>query len=355
MQFIPAKTPRMPLPDEGVARLFVQAKYAISTLITIGCLVFLIYGMAGGYAVLPGPPVVHILLFVFVLTMLGYLEGLQVAILATEHKDVDHYEDLYPSGVKLVHLMARGKNVSRFLMGRQFFVIFVVFLCAQITTFPDVPTGSLPYWLKIVLVDTGLGGALVVLCFGQLMPQLVAQCDPLWWMDLPLALAVTRLCLFMEWTGIPHIAWVLSATVMSVFSLPNLPAFRGVKCLVNRKDMELVVDAADLDRSELMKSADEGLSAVATEEIVLNKTVMGWESAMKKWGYGPQGKHVAPVHIAMELAKNNDPIPRFLLPPEHDLHIPPHIVAYELMQRNGKLFSELSLLRQAIGRPIASV
>jgi len=350
VNFVPVITPRLPLPADPCGKCVVVLKYVLSCLVTAGCVAVLAFGMGNGLAVLPGHPIVHFILFGVVLTLLAYLEGLQVAILALEHKDVDHYQNIYPRGVKLQAICARGKNVSRFLMGRQFFVIFVVFLCANITTFPDFPQGKLPNWLFILIMDTGLPGALTVLCFGQLVPQLVAQCDPMWMMNIYGSWSTLQLCLAMEYTGIPHISWLLSAGVSWMNSLPKLPSEQGniAKGLINRRDMELVVDAADIDMKVLTQNADQGLDAVSTDDIVLNRTVQGWESAMKKWGYGPQGHHVAPLTIARELANNNDPIPRFLLPFDHNLHIPPHIVAYELMNRNGKLFNELDLLRKAL-------
>ena len=37
-----------------------------------------------------------------------------------------------------------------------------------------LPKDGWPEWLFVLVIDTGLPGALVVLSFGQLMPQLVA-------------------------------------------------------------------------------------------------------------------------------------------------------------------------------------
>ena len=44
-----------------------------------------------------------------------------------------------------------GLNVQRFLVGRQFFVVFVVFLCAQLTTYPDMPTLGVPNIFFIIV------------------------------------------------------------------------------------------------------------------------------------------------------------------------------------------------------------
>lgn len=350
--FIPPKTVRLPMPTGPVARIFEIIKYIASTIITMGCVFFLLYGIGNEHATLPGSPILHYILFAFVLTLLAYLEGLQVAILALEHRDVSHYRGLYDRGCGVQDVCARGKNVARFLVGRQFFVIFCGFLAANLTTFPDFPSGGMPYWLFVLLVSTGLPGALTVLAFGQLMPQLVAQADPMFVMNLPGSWWVLQLCLVMEMTGIPSIAWVVSALHMWACSLPRMPELTEGTGSMTKKltavDNELMVYAADLDPTALSMNADQGMDVLTADDIINNKASVGWEKAMKKWGYGPNSHHISPLQIACELAKNNQPIPRFLLPPENKLHIPPHIVAYELMQRNRKLIGEVEDLRSKL-------
>ena len=125
------------------------------------------------YAALPGHPTLLYIIFLSVLILLAYLEGLQVAILALEHTNIDGLRERYPRA-HVTHALSTahdGLNVQRFLVGRQFFVVFVVFLCAQLTTYPELPKGGVPDWLFITIIATGLPGALVVLAFGQLMPQ----------------------------------------------------------------------------------------------------------------------------------------------------------------------------------------
>ena len=125
------------------------------------------------YAALPGHPTLLYIIFFSVLILLAYLEGLQVAILALEHTNIDGLRERYPRA-HVTHALSTaydGLNVQRFLVGRQFFVVFVVFLCAQLTTYPELPKGGVPGWLFTAIIETGLPGALVVLAFGQLMPQ----------------------------------------------------------------------------------------------------------------------------------------------------------------------------------------
>ena len=46
------------------------------------------------------------------------------------------YKEKFPRAVKCHALVNTPQKVKQFLVGRQFFVIFVVFLLAQITSFP---------------------------------------------------------------------------------------------------------------------------------------------------------------------------------------------------------------------------
>ncbi len=65
-------------------------------------------------------------------------------------------------------------KLNRFLIGRQIFVVFTVFLAAQLTTFPNMQqwfgtSEKVPYWFMVSMLDTGLLGAVVVVVFGQLV------------------------------------------------------------------------------------------------------------------------------------------------------------------------------------------
>ena len=118
--------------DKTTCRKALDAvRYVSSTIITLGCIATICYAIGNNHAALPGHPAVHFALFVFVLILLAYLEGLQVAILALERVDGAAFKASHPRAF-VVHRLSTaraGLNVQRFLVGRQFFVVFVVFLC----------------------------------------------------------------------------------------------------------------------------------------------------------------------------------------------------------------------------------
>jgi hypothetical protein len=98
-------------------------KYILSSVMTLTYFTYIMWGIWTNQAVLPGPGVVHFFIFAFCMTLVAYLEGLQVAILACEHLDPMPMREIYPRASKLMASVKRGNNVERFLVGRQFFTV----------------------------------------------------------------------------------------------------------------------------------------------------------------------------------------------------------------------------------------
>jgi hypothetical protein len=49
----------------------------------------------------------------------------------------------------------------------------------------------------------------------------------------------------------------------------------------------------------------------------------------------------SPADITRFLIQSKRPVPRYLLPPHHDKHIPPHIVAFDLVRRHDMVTDQL--------------
>lgn len=191
-------------------KLFTYARYTISSCLTLSYVCYLLWGIWTDQAVLPGPPVAHFFIFVFCLVLIAYLEGLQIAILALEKESPEKKRFSHPRAYKLIMSVKEGNNVERFLVGRQFFTIFIMTLMAQVTSFPLVSNLGIPEIIWFVLVQTGLPGAVVVTTIGSLHSQLLSAKDPWQFMDMYGSYSVLQLCYGSEVTGIcTHFAWLL--------------------------------------------------------------------------------------------------------------------------------------------------
>jgi hypothetical protein len=357
-----------------------------STILTGCCGAIIIYAIINGHAKLPGHPAVLFAVFAFVVFLLGMLEGLQIAILALERVNRElfaHHKRAYNN-----HKLSTrydGLNVQRFLIGRQFFVVFVVFLSAQLTTYPTLEL-PLPSWLFTFIIETGLPGCLVVLAFGQLMPQLVASTHPITMMGLPGSYSVIQMALMFEAIGVTHFSWVLTFIVKHVFKMSSGDVFtvrmsqtksrtrnkkqnsrssksrskvRAAGGDDNEKKIQkpelfdsficremMAVNIIDVD--SLYSSAECGLSAAVPEDMAHSETLK-WlrddstQNVFSAWGH--TGKNTLPQKrdIVRHLVRNGLPVPRFLLPEHHPHHIPAHIVVMELIRREEERVNQCDL------------
>eukprot|EP00602_Paraphysomonas_sp_CaronLab_P013260 CAMPEP_0185039578 /NCGR_PEP_ID=MMETSP1103-20130426/36571_1 /TAXON_ID=36769 /ORGANISM="Paraphysomonas bandaiensis, Strain Caron Lab Isolate" /LENGTH=201 /DNA_ID=CAMNT_0027578521 /DNA_START=51 /DNA_END=652 /DNA_ORIENTATION=+ len=181
--------------EAGISTFLSTAiKYIVSSGLTLTYVVYLMWGIWTNQAVLPGPPIAHFIIFCFCLTLVAYLEGLQVAILAVEHTDARPKKMTHPRAFKLISSIKQGNNVEKFLIGRQFFTIFVFTLMAQVTSFPNISRLGIPSVIWFIFIQTGLPGAMVATTIGSLQPQLLAAKDPWKFLDLYGSCSVLYLC-----------------------------------------------------------------------------------------------------------------------------------------------------------------
>lgn len=164
-----------------------------------------------GYSVLKVFPLVNFLLIVLCLVLLAYVEALHYACVAVEKWDMEPYEQEYPKAVRSWRLVNTPEKVKKFLMGRQFFVIFVVFLIAQNTTYPGIPKNfaGLPQWMVLIFIQTGLPGVCLILTIGQLISQIFIEEYTVHMFNYYGVEFIIRLSLFVEWIGVTHTSWVL--------------------------------------------------------------------------------------------------------------------------------------------------
>lgn len=70
--------------------------------------------------VLPTEHVGTYFILIFVLTVLFYLEGMMICIVATQYWDKEQFKDAFPRAYRLHTIMNKPDNMKRFIIGRQF-------------------------------------------------------------------------------------------------------------------------------------------------------------------------------------------------------------------------------------------
>lgn len=132
--------------------------------------------------------------FCLLLALLAVYEGLQISIVLLRLKDLHSLRERLPRAYALHPLFRHEEGTRRFLAGRQFFVVVVVFLVARLTSVPtpdNLPwLGiAMPHWLMssvgFVCWDLGIAAALLTLWIGQLAPQFIANRLPARFLQFP--------------------------------------------------------------------------------------------------------------------------------------------------------------------------
>merc|ERR1712179_511486 len=116
--------------------------------------------------------------------------------------------------------MYTGQNLQAFLIGRQIFVAFLIFIVARIAGIDMEGTenifgvsGSLQSFF-----NTGLLGAVILTIIGSLVWRIIASSFPLVFMSNPFIYIVIRICLLLETTGICSASWIFAKFLKHIFN-----------------------------------------------------------------------------------------------------------------------------------------
>lgn len=160
-------------------------------------------------------PVVEVIIFVAMMFWIAMLEGCQISIVGLAGIDMEPYKLSHPRAYKSCKLVHKGPNVERFLVGRQFLLLFNGFLATKVSG------ASTDYfyigdweWSRSATNFLWVNNALlmvVIIALCQLPTQLVAADKMLGFFELPFGhyYIVVLPCLFVEAIGLTHSSYVL--------------------------------------------------------------------------------------------------------------------------------------------------
>ena len=108
-------------------------RLVLSTIVITAVIVYGFTCIALEYSVIQIHPAANFVLLFVALIMVAYLEGLHYGVVSIEKWDMAVYAKDYPRVCKLALLVDTPEKVKKFLVGRQFCLLFIIFLIAQIT------------------------------------------------------------------------------------------------------------------------------------------------------------------------------------------------------------------------------
>jgi len=155
-------------------------------------------------------------LFWAMLFWIAMLEGCQISVVGLQIYDPESFRDTHPRAYRLCKLVHTGPNVERFLVGRQFLLLFNGFLVSRIGGGTAIEHYEMFGWewthhMTQFWYSNGVLLMIVIVALGQLPCQLLAADKMLGFFDLPLGhyYIVVMPCLFVESLGLTHSSYLL--------------------------------------------------------------------------------------------------------------------------------------------------
>jgi len=204
-------------PKTGVQLIFFWSRVLISAAVLCYALAVTLEGLFKGQTTMwkGVPNAVAVILFFLLMSVVGLLEGMQIAFFAVAKLKKSERGNA-PFAMRTCELLFRGNghNLPGFMIGRQLCVVSCFFIIARVTSLNvdigvdenifGVSDGAQEFF------NMGFLGAVITTILGSISWQLVASAFPLAFLSNPLVYVFLRICLFLEATGICSGAWVLA-------------------------------------------------------------------------------------------------------------------------------------------------
>lgn len=118
------------------------------------------------------PPIAAFCVFWFLVCWLAMMEGGQGALIGLQPIDKSKYASSHQRALKNTTLAHRGDNMERFIVGRQFLVVLVVFVLNMMASaVPNANVLGIDSGIAEVFLGAGVAVTMVTIMLGQLTAQ----------------------------------------------------------------------------------------------------------------------------------------------------------------------------------------
>lgn len=151
----------------------------------------------------------------FLIIWLAMMEGGQGCLVGLQPVDKDLYANSHPVSYKCAALAQKRDNMNRFIVGRQFLVVLVVFginLCGS--AIADANVLGLPDPMREVFLASGVALMLMTIILGQLAAQVNATNCMLDFINNYGMLATTYISLAIEASGLLHCVYLVRRLIL---------------------------------------------------------------------------------------------------------------------------------------------
>ena len=166
-------------------------------------------------------PAMALILLIFAVCWLSVVEGGQASLVGLAPVNRDLYKESHPIAHKCTGISHTGDNLDRYLLGRQFMVVFIVFTVNQSgNPIADAELWGLPQIVLDIFLGSGLAMILLTTMVGQLNSQVNASHCMLDYLNTwsnYLTIVVARM---IEASGLVHASYLIQIAVAALAGKP---------------------------------------------------------------------------------------------------------------------------------------
>jgi hypothetical protein len=167
------------------------------------------------------PPGVAFVVFWFLIVWLAFMEGGQGALVGLQPIDKTLYAESHPRALINTSFAHEGDNMERFIVGRQFLVVLVVFVTNMMASaVDDASVLGLPDILNEIFLTTGIAVILTTITIGQLCAQINAANCMLDFINNYFILFTIYVSLLIEMSGLLHSVYLVQIIFYKVSGKP---------------------------------------------------------------------------------------------------------------------------------------
>ncbi len=166
------------------------------------------------------PAVALVVMWAGILWM-SMVEGGKCSVVGLAPVNGEIYKDSHPTTYKICAVGHKGDNLDRYLMGRQFMVIFISFvinMCGAPLAGAEVL--NFPSWVESIFLGTGVAMVLTVVIVGQLTTQITATDCMLDYINNHFMTFTLWIALLIEKTGVVHMCYLVKIFVYYLAGKP---------------------------------------------------------------------------------------------------------------------------------------
>lgn len=166
-------------------------------------------------------PWLALIVFWAAIVWLTMIEGQQASLVGLPPVDFELYKDSHHVTYRNTSLAFKGDNLNRYLMGRQYMVLLVVFVINMCgAPLAGAAVFGLPDIVIQIFLGTGIAMILVTCMIGQLATQVDASHCMLDYINNRFALFTLYTAMAIEFTGVMHSSYLIEYVLAAVSGKP---------------------------------------------------------------------------------------------------------------------------------------